>query len=268
VRGTPTFFINGRRLVGAQPIERFAALIDDELVRADELLRSGVARSGLYAALTAGGLEKAAAEAPPAPAGAGPCAAGNCPNHGGGNAAPDPSRDATVHKVELGGAPTRGPADAPITVVVFSDFECPFCKKVEGTIAELEKAYPGKIRIAWKNYPLPFHANARPAALLALAAHRRGKFWAMHDALLANQAGLGAADLERHAEALGLGADLRAALGSAELAAAIDADVKQAEALGVTGTPTVFLNGRRVVGAFPLATFRAIVEQELAKRGG
>jgi protein-disulfide isomerase len=262
VRGTPTFFVNGRKLVGAQPFETFARLIDEELKRADDKLRTGVSRAGLYAALIEGGLDKAA------PSDTKPGAGCGVGGKGCAGAAPlaarpsdDPARDTTVVNVELGSAPVRGPKDAPITVVLFSDFECPYCKRVEPTLTALEAAYPGKIRTVWKNFPLPFHAGARPAARLGLQAHQAGKFWAMHDKLLTNQATLDGASLAGYARELGVGA----ARDEAALDAAIEADVKQGAALGVSGTPTVFINGRRVAGAFPLETFRAIVDQELAK---
>jgi protein-disulfide isomerase len=265
VRGTPTFFINGRKLVGAQPLETFIRVIEEEGRRADEKLRAGVARANLYAALIEGGLEKAPpSEAKPAAAGvACPFGSKGCPGAGAGAARPadDPASDATVVNVEVGAAPVRGPKDAPVTLVLFSDFECPFCKRIETTLTALETAFPGKIRVAWKNFPLGFHASARPAARLALQAHQSGKFWAMHDKLLANQTALDGPRLEGYARELGVAAPRE----DAGLEARLDADVAQGTALGVTGTPTVFVNGRRVAGAFPLETFRAIVEQELAK---
>ena len=110
------------------------------------------------------------------------------PRRPAASAAPGPAK-----KVEVGNAPTRGPKNAPITVVLFSDFQCPFCGRVEPSIVELEKAYPGKVRVAWKNFPLSFHNNAKPAAEAALAAHEQGKFWQMHDILFKNQQALSAA---------------------------------------------------------------------------
>jgi protein-disulfide isomerase len=260
VRGTPSFFINGRRLVGAQPVDRFVAVIDEELVRADGKLRAGVAPAQLYAALTEGGLEKMPAPDPTAAAPSG---------HAAPAGEPDPTRDLSVTKFTIGDAPVRGPANAPVTVVVFSDFQCPFCKKVEGTIDALEKAYPGKVKVAWKHFPLDFHANARMAAAAAQVAHRSGKFWAMHDQLLAHQEALDPESLAGYARDVGLDPSaFKAALAEADAGAAIDADVKLGTSIGVTGTPTLFINGRRIVGAYPLETVRAIVDQELKKRGG
>jgi protein-disulfide isomerase len=154
-----------------------------------------------------------------------------------------------------------------VTVVLFSEFQCPFCKKVAPTLAELEKAFPGKVRVVWKNFPLEFHQNARPAALAAHAAGLQGKFWQMHDKLLENQQALQPSDLEKYAQELAL--DLprwKVAMASSEVANLVEADVKQAQSLGVTGTPSMFINGRKVVGALPIDMLRPIVEQELAPK--
>jgi protein-disulfide isomerase len=262
VEGTPSFFINGRPLVGAQPFEAFQTIIDEELVRAADKLRAGVARGRLYAAMTEGGLDKVAPPAA-APTGNG-CHSPGC---GAGGAAPKPEDTTTVYKVDPGAAPARGPAGAPVTVVLFSDFQCPYCKKIEPTLDALEKEYPGKVRVVWKNFPLDMHPSARLAAAAALAAHAQGKFWAMHDRLLENQEALSRDSLDGYARTLGLDpARFQAAFERS--AADVEADVKQGLSLGVTGTPTVFVNGRRVAGAYPLATFKELVDQELAKGAG
>jgi protein-disulfide isomerase len=262
VRGTPSFFINGRRLIGAQPTSSFQTVIDQELVRATDRLRSGVGRDRLYAALVEGGLDKAAAGA--VPEGGKGCHGGACPGAGGA-AAPRPEDSTAVFKVEAGESPARGAAAAPITVVLFSDFQCPFCKKVEPTLAQLEKDYPGKVRLVWKNFPLDMHPGSKLAAAAAVAAHGQGKFWPMHDRLLASHQPLDRPALEGYARELGLEPGrFQAALDAAD--AVLDADLKQAATLGVTGTPTVFVNGRRVTGAYPVETFKAIVEQELARQ--
>lgn len=179
---------------------------------------------------------------------------------------PGPADDATVFKVDVGTAPARGPADAPITLVVFSDFQCPFCRRVELTLVALEAAFPGKIRIAWKNFPLDFHEEARPAAEAALAAQAQGKFWGMHGKLMTQAASLDRATVDGYARELKLDmAAFRAALDAHTHAAAIEADVKQGQALGVTGTPVIFVNGQRVVGAQAFDTFKQLIDQELAK---
>src|SRR5581483_3299161 len=106
--------------------------------------------------------------------------AGSAPAAPAPSAAAAPPGADTVHKIDPGSAPARGPKNAPITVVMWSDYQCPFCKRVEPTIEQLEKEYPGKIRVVWKDFPLEFHPNARPAAMAARAAGEEGKFWEMH----------------------------------------------------------------------------------------
>jgi protein-disulfide isomerase len=265
VNGTPSFFVNGRKLVGAQPWDKWKALIDAELTRADQKLASGVPRARLYAALTEAGLDQAPSRpVAEGPGGAGPCARGEC----GKAVVIAPSADSeVVHKIDLGDSPSRGPKDAPVTLVVFSDFQCPFCSKIEPTVQALEQAYPGKLRVVWKNFPLDFHADARLAAAAALAAHAQGKFWAMHDKLFAQQQQLGRAHLEGYAREVGLDLGRWQAALEAQ-AAVVESDVKQGSALGVQGTPTVFVNGRKVVGARPVAAFKTIIDEELRKRGG
>jgi protein-disulfide isomerase len=242
-RGTPTFFINGKLFRGAQPFEAFKAMIDGELKRADELLAKGTSADGLYAALIKGGLDKAAAPPPPPPQ------AGE----------PDPKE---VYKVELGQAPVRGPKDAKVTIVEFSDFQCPFCSRATKTVDEILKLYPADVRVAFKHLPLPFHNNAVPAAEAANAAGEQGKFWEMHDLLFANQQQLDRPALEGYAQKLGLNlAKFKAALDSGKFKAGIQADTAYGNKLGARGTPTFFINGKVLVGAQPLDAFKARIEE-------
>jgi protein-disulfide isomerase len=171
--------------------------------------------------------------------------------------------------VEVGRSPARGPAQAPITLVLFSDFECPFCGRVEATLAALEAAYPGKIRLVWKNFPLDFHVNARAAARAAVAAGEQGKFWEMRSRLLAAQQQLAPGDLEQHAQALGLDlARFRTSASSPATDEVVEADMRQGRSLGVNGTPVLFINRRKLVGAQPLAVIKAAVDEELARPAG
>jgi protein-disulfide isomerase len=245
--GTPAFFINGRSLVGAQPFESFKAAIDEEIGKADAKLAAGVPRDRLYQELTRDGLEKA--EAPPAA-------------HEVARAQPDPT---IAYRVELGDAPVRGARDALVTIVVFSDFECPYCGKVEPTLDRVLKEYAGKVRVAWKDFPLSFHPNAIPAALAARAAGEQGKFWPMHDRLF-EQRTLDRASLEGHARALGLDlARFKAALDSGKQRPAVLADARQGAEVGVTGTPAFFINGILLSGAQPYETFKAVIDGQLEK---
>ncbi|MFP2962920.1 DsbA family protein [Myxococcus sp. 1LA] len=247
--GTPTFFINGREFVGAQPFDNFKRVIDEEIGKADKLLAAGTKPEELYAKLNAENV----ANAPTAPAGAAPGAPAEPP----------------VQKVDVGNAPVKGAQNAPITIVAFSDFECPFCSRVVPTLKQLEDQYGNKIKVAFKNQPLPFHANAKPAAAAALAAHEQGKFWEYHDKLFANQRALDRASLEKYAQELGLNMDkFKAALDQGKFNAQIEADMAQASSLGANGTPTFFINGRTLVGAQPVDAFKRVIDEELKKGGG
>lgn len=172
-----------------------------------------------------------------------------------------------IEDVAPGAAPARGPAGAPVTIVVFSDMECPFCTKLWGGLREIEQEYAGKLRIAVRHRPLPFHANARDAARATLAAAAQGRFWEYHDALMEGGRALDAAALDRRAAEVGLdAARLRRDMQSAEVEAAVAADEAAAVRLGVAGTPTLFVNGRRIVGAQPKEVIREAIDQALAQR--
>lgn len=264
VTGTPTFFVNGRRVVGAQPLEKFRAIVDEEIAKARALVASGVRREDVYAKI----LETALPLAPPAPAGDGESCGGQDDGecHGAPSKGADPARDEKPVDVRIDGAPLRGFARAPVTVVVFIDFECPFCARVQATLRDLEQAYAGKVKIAFKNRPLPMHSNARLASKAAMAAQAQGKFWEFHDVLFAHQGALDRASLDRYAREIGLDAARFARdLDGTELDLRIAADEADAKTLGVEGTPTTFVNGRRVVGAQPLAGFKAAVEKALSE---
>ena len=163
--------------------------------------------------------------------------------------------------------PSRGPADAPVTIVAYSDFQCPFCGRAVGTLEEVWAHYPGKLRLVFRHFPLPFHDRARPAASAAVCAQEQGQFWAMHDALFGHQRALGDADILGYAAAIpGLDVDaFKACLASPRPAAAIDADVAAGEALGVNGTPAFFINGVELSGAQPLPRWEALIDEELSR---
>jgi len=173
--------------------------------------------------------------------------------------------------VPVGDAPTLGPATALVTLVVFSDFECPFCARVEPTIARLRARYRNDLRVVWKNEPLPFHGHARAAAEAALEAFaQRGNsgFWRMHDLLFQSQQHLEREDLERYAQQVGL--DLgrfRRALDAQTHAAAVRDDMAAADATGAQmGTPAFFIGGRFISGALPFEEFQRRIDAALAGR--
>jgi protein-disulfide isomerase len=168
--------------------------------------------------------------------------------------------------VPVGGAPRLGPADAAVTIVVFSDFECPFCRRALPTLEALREAHPEDVALVFRSFPLAMHRHAYPAAAAAAEAYRqRGAdgFWAMHDVLFETP-DLGDGDLVAHAVGLGLdGEALRRAIARRPHPA-VEVDMEVGRDVGVRGTPNFFLNGRSIRGAQPLDVFEAIVEEELA----
>ncbi len=162
--------------------------------------------------------------------------------------------------------PAKGPAGAPITLVEFSDFQCPYCARVNPTLAKLQEAYPGKLRIVFRDLPLlNMHKNAGHAAEAAHCANDQGKFWEMHDRLFANQGKLAPADLKEHAVALGLDATaFNQCLDSGKYTAEWRRDSEEAGRLGLSGTPAFFINGRLLSGAQPYEAFAQVIDEELA----
>jgi protein-disulfide isomerase len=160
--------------------------------------------------------------------------------------------------------PSKGPATAPVTIVEFSDYECPYCVRAESTVKEVLAAYPGKIRLVYRDYPLPMHAKAPKAAEAAHCAGDQGKYWEMHDKLFANAQKLDVADLKAHAREIGVdGGKFDQCLDSGEKAKEVEMHKKAGDAVGVTGTPAFFVNGRLLSGAQPLEAFRALIDEEL-----
>jgi protein-disulfide isomerase len=145
------------------------------------------------------------------------------------------------------GAPAFGPDNAAVTIVEFSDFQCPFCSRAANTVHQLKEKYGTKVHFVFRQFPLSFHKNAHLAAEAALAAHAQGKFWEFHDKLFADQSKLERPALEQTAKDLGLDlAAFKKALDTNSFAPAVDADQKLGEAVAVDGTPTMFLNGKRI----------------------
>jgi protein-disulfide isomerase len=260
--GTPAFFINGRKIAGAYPFDAFKKIVDEELAKAEAMVKAGTPAAQVYEKIMQGGATaKVMAAAPAAPPAAAPAPEGQRP------AAAPGVPPAVYRKITLRpDDPARGPVDAPVTLVLFSDFQCPFCSRVEPTLAQLQQAYPGKVKVVWKHQPLPMHPNAIPAALAAEAAREQGKFWQMHDKLFAEQRELTPAAFERHAVALGLDvAKFKDAMAARRGEDRITADQQLAGSVGVNGTPTMFLNCRQVVGAVPFESIKPAFEEELAK---
>ena len=237
VTGTPAFFVNGRRLPGgAAPLEQFSTLIDEELAKAEGLVKQGVPPGQVYAKLQ----EKAVASSKP---------------------------PAVVRKVDVpADAASFGPAVAKVTIVEWSDFQCPYCSRSAPVVKQLKEAYGKDVRFVFRHLPLPMHPDAPTAARAAVAAQAQGKFWEMHDWMFDHQRELNQASLEKAAASLGMDlGKFKAVMESKETQARIDADVQAASASGVSATPTFFVNGREHVGGLPLDQFKAEIDKEIAR---
>lgn len=162
--------------------------------------------------------------------------------------------------------PSKGPAKAPVTIVEFSDYQCPYCSRAETTITEVMKKYGEKVRLVFRDYPLSFHQNANVAAQASECAREQGKFWEMHGAMFANQAKLAANDLVETAATIGVEKDkFKACLDSGKYKDEVQKDFDDGQKAGVTGTPTFFINGIPMVGARDVNSFADIIESELER---
>lgn len=235
VRAIPTFFVNGRRITGAQPFTTFDPIVTEELEHARALVRGGVAPSGAYDAILA------EARANPAPIDE------------------EPAKPFVAEAKTAGGAHLYGAPDAPRTILLFLDFECPYCKKVDARLRDLVIDHPD-VRVVLRHRPLPMHAAARLAAKAAIAAEAQGALAEMSALLLANQTALGRDALLGYADRLGLDrARFERDLDSSEAERRLADDEALAAKLEVKGTPTSFVDGRRVDGAQDTVTFTALL---------
>ena len=231
LRGTPVFFINGRIISGAQPLENFQSIIDEEI---QQLAKLDLGEADTYSIITGG----------PKPEYFGPI--------------DDPKRAF----VPVTSKPSTGPQDAPVTIVQFTDFECPYCKKAAATLDELKRNYGKDLRVVHLNLPLDFHKEAKAAAQAAWAAQQQGEFWRFHDQLFADS--LSDARYEEIAKDLGL--DLKkfnTDRASQAAADAIASDIAAAKVHNLSGTPSFLINGIKLVGAQPVASFEAVIDAEL-----
>lgn len=163
--------------------------------------------------------------------------------------------------------PILGPKDAAITIVDYSEFQCPFCGRSRATIKEVMKRYEGKVRHVFKNFPLDFHPEATPAAKAGYAANKQGKFWEFHDILFANQQSVGEELYLKAAKDLNLDIEqFNKDRNSDEAAEAVSQDAADGAEIGVRGTPFFLINGVPLSGAQPTAAFEAIIQQHLAKQ--
>ena len=162
--------------------------------------------------------------------------------------------------------PVQGSRTAPIEIVEFSDFQCPYCLRVVGTLEEIREKYGDLIRLVYKDFPLTSHAQAFKAAEAGNCASEQGKFWEYHDKLFASQSALYVPDLKRYATDLGLDAEaFNACLDGGRYTASVEDDLQIGQGYGVSSTPTIFINGRPIMGAAPTEVFEQIIEEELAR---
>ena len=224
ISSTPTTFLNGKRLDGAQSLEVLEKSVSAELAKADKNHAAPVRQS---------------------------------------TSSDDDVSAALFAKLTNSAAEVRGAPNAPVTIVEFSDFQCPFCRQAVEPLEELLAARPGEVRLIFRSFPLDFHRFSRLAHEAALAAGAQGKFWQMHDLLFANQDKLERDDLIRYAAQLSL--DLPAfenALDSHIYEGAIASDRTLGAQLDVAGTPTMFINGKRLGGARSLVELEQLVDEQ------
>lgn len=176
-----------------------------------------------------------------------------------------------VEGVDTGNSPVKGNSGAPVLLVEFSDFQCPFSKRFyQETFPQIEKEYilTGKVKFAYRDFPLPFHPMAEPAAAAARCAARQNKYWEMFNKLAGNDS-LDDKTIKRNAQEVGLKVkDFDACLKSPEIKEEIKKELSAAQKFGVSGTPAFFINGRLIVGAYPFEAFKQIIDEELNKAAG
>jgi protein-disulfide isomerase len=193
-------------------------------------------------------LEKARAAAPAAPQQPG---------------RPDPNK---VYAFPVGSAATKGPDDAWVTIIEVSEFQCPFCNRVQPTLKQVQDTYGKDVRIAFKHNPLGFHPNAKPAAKAAECAKEQGKFWELHDLMFENQRDLAAPKLEEFAGKTGVNVEQwKTCFASTKHEDLINEDQKLSNQFGARGTPGFFINGRFLSGAQPFESFKVVIDEELKK---
>jgi protein-disulfide isomerase len=170
-------------------------------------------------------------------------------------------------QVAVDGAPFKGAAKASVTIVEFSEFQCPFCSRVQATLKQLLERYPGKVKLVYRDFPLDSqHPLARRASEAARCATDQGKFWEYHDTLFSHFPQASPGDLKRYAEQVGLDImKFEGCLSAGVHKAAVQRDVDEGTRLGVTGTPAFFINGRPLQGAQPIEAFARMIDEELAR---
>jgi protein-disulfide isomerase len=181
-----------------------------------------------------------------------------------GTAPPPPKLLDDPIEIATAGSPVTGPADAPVTLIEFSDFQCPFCWKAAAQLREVLKAFPTQVKLVFRQYPLETHSQAALAAAAAIAANKQGKFWPLHDAMFANRQDLSRESISRLAAKAGLDVKrFEQDWPAKDTINAVMRDMADGERAGVDGTPSVFINGKRYHGSLELEPMRAVIDAEL-----
>tara|TARA_Y100000310_G_C20683169_1_gene817314 strand:- start:63 stop:1589 length:1527 start_codon:yes stop_codon:yes gene_type:complete len=240
ISGTPGFLVNGRLLSGAQPFSAFQQVIEEELGNR-EITGNTVANV--------------------------PAAGAGCGVPSGGSAPTGAAVVAPIVDVSEDNDPFLGDENAPVVIVSFEDYECPFCKRsFDQVLPQLKTEYidTGKVKYVYRDFPLSFHPNAQKAAESAECAGDQGKYWEMHEVIFNNQQAISVNDLKTYATQLGLDSNtFNSCLDSGEKTSEVQNDFNEGQNYDVSGTPTFFINGKRLVGAQPYSSFKSLIDQEL-----
>jgi protein-disulfide isomerase len=181
-----------------------------------------------------------------------------------GKPRPEPKLLEDPVQIPTAGSPTRGPETAPVVLVEFSDFECPYCAQATGEIRQILAAYPSQIRLIYKQFPLSMHPHAGLAALASLAAAEQGKFWELHDQMFSHFRQLSQEHILAWAQEIGLDMPkFKAAMDNPKYEAEVEKDMADGEFVGVNGTPAIFINGKHFNGPIALATLKPILDDEI-----
>ena len=245
VRGTPYFLINGAELSGAQPLEDFDQIVDEQLDVAQQLADDGVDSDAIYRAAVEEQLDQQE-EPDDEPE----------PEADGGDFDPD--------DLSIGDSFTKGADDPELTIYEFSSFQCPFCARSADTMEDVMDEYGDRVQLVYKNFPLAFQDESGPAARAAIAAGQQDQFWEMHEALYDNQDRFGDGLWEELAEEIGLDMDrFRQDVDSDAVAEQVEAEEAEGRSVGVQGTPTFFIGEEEVNGAQPFSEFERVIEGQL-----
>lgn len=256
--GTPAFFVNGEFISGAKDTKEFKTIIDTHLAKADKLVARGVPVEKVHALLTKKVVEGKyldyvimGKEAPK-------------PQAEGGGEKGTLAKKAV--EIPVSDSPRQGTGDK-VVIVEFSDFQCPYCSQVGGPLEEVVRHYGADASLVFKHFPLDFHKKAGLAAEASMAAHAQGKFWEFNRLAFANQQKLDRADLEGYAQQLGLDmAKFKEALDAGAYKARVNQDMEVGKKIGVGGTPTIFINGRKWDGGKEADKMIEAIDKDILKK--